>query len=91
MDLPDRRETYNGAGEALSRAFEMVVTPAIFAGLGYLLDGAIGTRPVFTLVFFVIVFAYVAWRQWWDYDQRMRKIEDRMRGAEPAGTEAKPS
>jgi hypothetical protein len=78
VDLPDRRDLYNGFGETLSRAIEMVVTPAIFAALGYLLDGATGTRPLFTLVFFLVVFVYVAWRQWWLYDQRMRAMEEKM-------------
>ena len=82
MDQPDRRELYNGFGDTLSRAIEMVVTPAIFAGVGFLLDGAAGTRPLFTLVLFVIVFSYVAWRQWWLYDRRMKTIEAEM-GVEP--------
>ena len=38
MDLRSKRETYNGFGEALSRAFEFAVTPAIFGGIGWLID-----------------------------------------------------
>ena len=36
MDLSDRRDLYNGFGDALSRAVELVVTPAIFGFLGWL-------------------------------------------------------
>jgi F0F1-type ATP synthase assembly protein I len=39
-----RRELNNGFGDALSRAFELAATPAIFGGIGWLLDRWLGTR-----------------------------------------------
>ena len=39
----ERRELNNGSGEALARAFELVVTPVIFGFFGWLLDGWLGT------------------------------------------------
>ena len=42
-----RRELNNGFGEALAKAFELAVTPAIFAFLGHLLDRRLGTSPLF--------------------------------------------
>ena len=44
-NLREKRELYNGFGNALSRAFELVVTPLIFGLGGHLLDGALGTGP----------------------------------------------
>jgi len=78
VELPDRREMYNGFGDTLARAFELVLTPAIFAGLGYLLDGAVGTRPLFMVTFFVVAFVALSWRMWMEYDQRMRSMEEKM-------------
>ena len=78
MQIPDRREIYNGFGETLAKAFEMVVTPGIFGGLGWLLDRATGTTPLFTLLFFLVAFSYIAWRMWFEYDQRMRAMEEKM-------------
>jgi hypothetical protein len=58
----DRRDLYNGFGDAYSRAFEMVVTPAIFGLIGFFIDGRLGTRPVFMLVLGILVFLYEVWK-----------------------------
>jgi F0F1-type ATP synthase assembly protein I len=71
MDLADRRDTYNGFGDALARAFELVGTPAIFGWLGWLLDGRTGTRPMFTVLFALITFVYMTWKLWGEYDRAM--------------------
>ena len=46
----------------LAKAFELVVTPGIFGFLGWLLDHKVGTTPLFTLLFTLIVFGYVKGR-----------------------------
>jgi hypothetical protein len=74
----DRREMYNGFGDALAKAFELVVTPAIFAFFGFLIDGKTGTRPLFTLLLGGLVFSYCTWRMWFDYDQRMQAEEQKL-------------
>jgi hypothetical protein len=74
----DQRDLYNGFGDALAKAFELVVTPAIFAFFGWLLDRKVGTQPLFTLLFAGIVFLYTTWRMWFDYDQRMRAEEEKL-------------
>ena len=51
--LPDLTSQDKGFGDGLSAAFELVVTPAIFGFLGFLLDRLLGTVPLFTLVFSV--------------------------------------
>jgi F0F1-type ATP synthase assembly protein I len=84
VDLGQRRELNNGFGNAMSRAFELVVTPTIFGFLGYLLDGRIGTRPVFTLAFFLIVVLYEFWKMFSGYDAAMREQESKLPGRRDA-------
>ena len=67
------------SGDALSMAFEMVATPALFAFFGYLLDRAVGTAPLFILVFSIVVLTYVVWRTFKTYERRMKKFERRVR------------
>lgn len=71
----DHRELYNGAGEGLSRAFELAVTPAIIAGFGYLLDRWLGLLPVLTIVFFLVGMAGVIARLYYGYDATMKAHE----------------
>jgi F0F1-type ATP synthase assembly protein I len=68
-------DLYNGAGEGLSRAFELALTPAIIGGFGYLLDRWLGLLPVLTIVFFLIAMAGLMARMWYDYDARMKEHE----------------
>lgn len=84
MELRERRETYNGFGNALSRAVELVATPTIFGLLGYLLDRALHTVPAFTIVFTVFALCGLGVKMWFTYDHEMRAHE-------AAGPWAKPS
>ena len=65
-------ELYNGAGEGLSRAFELALTPAIIGGAGYLLDRWLGLVPVFTILFFLVAMAGLMARMYYGYDARMK-------------------
>ena len=38
MDLRARQQTYNGFGNAMSRAIELVAAPLLFAGIGWLIS-----------------------------------------------------
>lgn len=85
MDQRDPRENGahvrpHGAGDALSSAFEMIATPALFAFFGLLLDRSIGTTPLFTLVFMSIVLAYVTWKVFKRYEHRMQTFEGKLPG-----------
>lgn len=71
----DRRELNNGFGEALSRAFEMAVTPALFGGLGFLLDRWLGVIPLFTIIFTLVVVVYFFWKSMKQYSQDMARHE----------------
>jgi F0F1-type ATP synthase assembly protein I len=75
VDLRSRRETYNGFGEALARGFEFAVTPAIFGGIGWLLDRALGTAPLLLVVLVLFGFAGMFVRMWLGYDTEMRRHE----------------
>ena len=45
VELRDRQATYNGFGDALAHATELVVTPLLFALAGFGLDRWLGTGP----------------------------------------------
>ena len=70
----------HGAGDALSNAFEMVATPALFAFFGLLLDRGVGTTPLFTLLFMSVVLAYTTWKVFRRYERRMQTFESRLPG-----------
>lgn len=80
MDLSQRRELNNGAGETLARAFELVVTPVIVGALGWWIDGKLGTFPLFTLSLFLFALGYIFWKQYRAYDAAMRTEEEKMFG-----------
>jgi len=80
LNLSERRELNNGFGEALSRAFELVVTPAIFGVAGYFLDRALGVVPLFTLVFSLFVLGYEFWKFWRLYEADMVRHEQSLPG-----------
>lgn len=70
--VPPQGELYNGAGEGLSRAFELALTPAIIGGFGFLLDRWLGLTPVFTIIFFLVAMGGVMARMYYGYDAKMK-------------------
>jgi F0F1-type ATP synthase assembly protein I len=80
-----RRDLYNGFGEGLQQAFEFAAVPAVFGVGGLLLDGWLGTLPLFTILLglFGVVGTFV--RMWIHYDARMRREE----AARSAGARAR--
>ena len=58
----DRRDLYNGFGDTMARAFEVVFTPFLFGLLGWWIDGRLGTRPLFALTLGIIVLLYTLWK-----------------------------
>jgi F0F1-type ATP synthase assembly protein I len=79
----ERRALNNGAGEALSRAFELALTPTLMGGLGWLLDNWLGTWPWIALFFFVFTFCYLMWKYAKGYDAEMRAHERQMFAPKP--------
>jgi F0F1-type ATP synthase assembly protein I len=75
VDRGDRREMYNGFGEAYSRAMELVLCPLMFALGGYFLDGWLGTRPLFTVLLGLFGLAGVVARMVLQYALRMKAFD----------------
>lgn len=74
-DLSARRELNRSAGDALSTAFELAVTPALLALIGWRLDAWLGTSPLLLLVLFFFTIGYEIWKHFARYDARMREQE----------------
>ena len=75
MESRARRELNNGFGDAMSRAVELSLTPAIMGFLGSLLDRWLGTWPVFAIALFVLTLVYVIWKMFMQYSADMRAHE----------------
>jgi hypothetical protein len=75
----ERRELHNGFGNALATAFELAFTPALFAFFGFQIDRWLGTTPVFLVSLFVFVTAYMMWKQFGSYSERMEAEQARLR------------
>jgi F0F1-type ATP synthase assembly protein I len=84
VDQNDKRDFYNGFGDGLARAFEFAVTPAIFGFLGYLLDRAIGTLPVFTLILALVCIVGMFLKTYYTYEDAMRAHDAKSPWAKPA-------
>lgn len=72
----------NSVDQGLGQGMEMALTVAVFLGIGWLVDLALDTRPVFmiALVVFSVVGQFV--KMWFVYDARMTTLEaERRRGA----------
>jgi F0F1-type ATP synthase assembly protein I len=76
VELRDRQATYNGFGNALSQAVEIVVAPLLFALAGWAIDRAVGTTPVFTVVLAAFALAGVAVRMYYQYRDAMAREEE---------------
>jgi F0F1-type ATP synthase assembly protein I len=71
VELRERRHLYNGFGNALSRAFELVVTPLLFALAGFGLDRLAGTGPLFVLLLGGFGLVGIVARSWYQYAAEM--------------------
>lgn len=62
-------------GDEQARGIELAVTPVVWGGLGWLVDGWLGTDPAFTfgLAAFALVGTVV--KMWFGYDAQMREHE----------------
>lgn len=70
-----RRATYQGFGDALAMAFELVFTPLVFALGGWFLDRWLGTTPVLLIVLVVLAVVGMGVRMYYGYDARMKVHE----------------
>ena len=70
-----QRALATGFGNAMGTATEFALLPAVFGGLGWFVDGRLGTRPLFLVVLLVFAFAGMLVRAWLGYDKEMRSLE----------------
>jgi hypothetical protein len=67
---------YNGFGNALAQAIEIVATPFLFGLLGFFLDGRLGTRPLLTIVLGLFGVVGMAIRTYYGYRDAMGRAEE---------------
>jgi F0F1-type ATP synthase assembly protein I len=72
--VPNRRRLLApGIGDTLARGFEFAATIAIFFGLGFLLDRALDTTPLFMVLLFVFALVGQTVRAWLHYCDEIDK------------------
>ncbi|MDG2027119.1 MAG: AtpZ/AtpI family protein [Acidimicrobiales bacterium] len=71
MSEREQRNLREGAGDAFSAAFELIVTPAIFGLLGWVIDRQLDLFPVFTLALTFVVLTYEVWKLYRNYSDSM--------------------
>ena len=67
-----RVDLYQGLGNTLAVAFEFVATPAIFGVIGYFIDRAAGTTPLFLITLLLFGIIGMSVKMWFGYDHAMR-------------------
>jgi Flp pilus assembly protein TadB len=84
FDLTTRQKLNRGYSDGLARALEIVVTPLLLGFLGRVVDGWLGTRPLFMLALGTFGAAGIVVKLWLGYDREMRKHEAELPGARRA-------
>jgi F0F1-type ATP synthase assembly protein I len=72
MTSDDKRDLYRGADDGYTRAMELALTPVVAGGLGYLIDRAIGTLPLLTIVFLMVAVVATFLKMYYTYDTTMK-------------------
>jgi len=75
VDLKDRQHLYNGFGNGLARAIEMVVTPLLFGFIGHFVDVWLGTNPAFTILLVLFALAGMGVKMYYGYETEMKAHE----------------
>ena len=71
-----RASLNKGYGQSMNRGFELALSIVVMVGIGWLLDRAVGTAPIFTVIFAIFGFVGATLKMWIGYDAEMRKLED---------------
>lgn len=72
-------------GDESARGIELAVTPLVFGGFGWLVDGWLGTGPWMAVGFTVFALVGVVTTMWFTYDAEMRELESTSRWARRSG------
>lgn len=75
-------------GDESARGIELAVTPLAFGGIGWLVDGWIGTGPWLAVGFAAFALAGTVAKMWFTYDAEMRQLESAGRWARRPGEAA---
>lgn len=73
-----------GSEDGLAKAFEIVMTPAIFAAAGFGLDRWWGTGPWLALSFGMTAFVVKLLVEWYRYAERMQIHEQELAASRPS-------
>jgi hypothetical protein len=72
-------------GDESARGIELAVTPLVFGGFGWLVDGRLGTGPWLALGFAAFALIGTVAKMWFTYDAEMRELERTSRWARRSG------
>ena len=80
-------------GNESARGIELAITPVVFGGIGWLVDGWVGTGPWLAIGFAAFALVGTIAKMWFAYDAEMRAHETNGRWARrtagaPAATPA---
>ena len=65
-----------GTDDRLGKSIDVALVTLVFLGVGYLLDRWLGTKPIFMIGFVVLALVGEFVRFWYDYDARMKVLEE---------------
>jgi len=77
-ELTARRDLYQGFGNAMGQAAELVGAPLIFGFIGFLLDHWLGWTPVLTIILALYGIGGAALRMYYGYAAKMREHDAEM-------------
>jgi F0F1-type ATP synthase assembly protein I len=78
MDRSFRKKLNRGYADSLQSGIEIALVPVVFGGIGWLLDRALGTSPLFTIGLVVFAFVGTFVKLWLRYDADMKAEEAAM-------------
>jgi hypothetical protein len=73
------RDQSGNVDAGLGQGMEMALTVAVFLGLGWLADRALGTSPTFMVALVIFGMVGQSARMWFTYDAHMRTLEAQRR------------
>ena len=76
VQLRERQAMWQGFGDALAQAVDLVVTPLVFFLLGWWLDGRFGTRPAIAITLGLLGVIGVSVRAYYRYRAAMERAEE---------------
>jgi hypothetical protein len=75
FDLRARQQFNRGYSDGMARGMEIVLTPLLLGGVGWLLDGWLGTGKVLAVAFGIFGIVGVSAKLKLGYDKQMAQVE----------------